>query len=284
MPGTGPAGPSATNGSPVTTAPAGGIGRAGAETSRVVPAGSSPTSSTHCAAVGVVPRRCTTATPAPRPTVTPAIATQGCSTSSRRHPVARGPAGPGRSRTRRSRPSRCMRQTRVPSSSSSTVDWPSAQSGAWNSASSARSGTASHVSPSGGGAARAGNHHPERSSTTSRSPSRHHRGWPTEIPAPPTTVTVGPRETVPSPSWSAATRTADSSQGIAGWSQVVHASQRPSGDGRGAATKSPTATSGTSVGLPSSASATRRWSVPSGPRRSSTVRSQAPDGVTRPSA
>ena len=76
------------------------------------------------------------ATPSPW-AQSPAMATQGWGTG-------RGTAGPpARTMARcESRPSDVMRATRLPSGSSAMVDWPRAQSGPWNSASTAVSATA----------------------------------------------------------------------------------------------------------------------------------------------
>ncbi len=48
----------------------------------------------------------------------------------------------------------------------------------------------------------------------------------------------------------------DRSHGMAGWSHTTQANQRPSGEGRGAATKSVPSNSGTTCPAPSTATAT----------------------------
>ena len=89
---------------------------------------------------------------------------------------------------------------------------------------------------------------------------------------------------MPGPSMRGATQTSELSQGMDGWSQVTQASQRPSGDGRGAVTKSPRSTRGTTDWDPSVGSATSRWPVVDFSTRSSIETNHRPDGVTRPSA
>ena len=63
-----------------------------------------------------------------------------------------------------------------------------------------------------------------------------------------------------------------------GWSQVTQASQRPSGDGRGAATKSPWSTRGTTDCDPSVGTATSRCPVVDVSTCSSTTPATGPRG------
>ena len=134
------------------------------------------------------------------------------------------------------------------------------------------------------GVRRWGIHHPLRSSTNSRHPSWLQRGCPTETPSPPATGCPAPRSTTPGRSLRGATQTCELSQGIDGWSQVTQVSQRPSGDGRGAVTKSPRSTRDTTDWDPSVGSATSRWAAEEPSTRSSIETNQWPDGVTRLSA
>ena len=71
-----------------------------------------------------------------------------------------------------------------------------------------------------------------------------------------------------------------------GWSQATQASHWPSGEGRGAATKSRPSTRGTTANEPSTATPTRRCRVSAavGATRSSIDTSHRPDRVSRPSA
>ena len=66
-------------------------------------------------------------------------------------------------------------------------------------------------------------------------PSDDHSGWTMEIPGPPATVRASPGE--PSAAIGA-TRRRVASHGMSGWSHSSQASSEPSGEGRGAATKS----------------------------------------------
>ena len=226
--------------------------------------------------------------------------THGCPTACHDHPAASGPSGGGRRCTRASRPDAWRTATHEPSGSSSMVCWPNTQSGSWYSARSSTSGTASvgsGVRPVKAAAGtRYGSHHPVRSSTNTSAPSAPHRGWPTETPGPPATF-VGSPSAMPPPSVRrAATSSRPASHGMSGWSQVTQASHRPSGDGRGAATKSPGCARTRAGPEPSRGTATRSWEVtsasvtrsPPGPHpspcRSATETSHRPSGVGRPSA
>ena len=71
---------------------------------------------------------------------------------------------------------------------------------------------------------------------------------------------------------------------MAGWSQATQASQRPSGEGRGADTKSGPETTGTTDWVPSTGSATRRCEVADPSTVSSIEINHRPELVRRPSA
>ena len=221
------------------------------------PAGS--TARTTWASVGVVP-----STTAVRPSgqTTPDRRTHGCTISVAAHPGASGPSPDGCSTTRASRPPDDRRATRDPSASSAKVCCPSTQSGSWNSAPGPTRATASAgrgpVPATHADGTRYGSHQPDRSSTKNSDPSAPQRGWPTETPGPPATVTAVPTTGGPSPPVRGARRRRDPSHGMSGWSQVTQASHRPSGPGRGAATKSPSDTTTTDGPRPSVAAATSR--------------------------
>src|SRR5664280_3211517 len=102
--------------------------------------------------------------------------------------------------------------------------------------------------------------------------------------SPPEMHRVGPRATVPADSTRGASISDERSQGIAGWSHATQASQRPSGDGRGADTKSVPSHRHTTFCDPAVDAATNLWTVPVGPTCSSTLISHRPDTVSRPSA
>src|SRR5664280_2303844 len=273
----------------------GGTSTAGGSLSRRTAPSTRSTARQAWASVGVDPRtatvRTSTATTSDRPT-------QGWSTSDTCHPVASGPSSGGDRPTRPSRPPDVRRAAMRPSANSATVCWASTQSGPWYSTPPAagsegsRRGTASDgrgpLPDSAPGGSRYGSHQPVRSSTNTRPPSAVQTGWPTDVPGPPATVTGSPTRGGSSPPASGATRTEEASHGMSGWSQVTQASQRPSGDGRGATTKSPSSTTVEDVAEPSTAMATRACVVRDppargSPTRSSTDRSQRPSGVTAPS-
>src|SRR5665647_3941854 len=73
-----------------------------------------------------------------------------------------------------------------------------------------------------------------------------------------------------------ANHSSDPSHDMWGWLQVTQAKCEPSGEGRGAATKSPASTRGTSRNEPSVATDTNRCPVPELPCRSSTQINQPP--------
>ncbi len=133
----------------------------------------------------------------------------------------------GRSRTSRSRPSSCIRHMMEPSESSAMVDWPTTQSGAWNSHCRSINARARPPAAISSDPIRCGSHQPRWSSTKSRLPSRHQRGWPTELPPPPARRRSPPTTGAEPTSSRRATQSSELSQGMDGWSQATQASHTP---------------------------------------------------------
>jgi hypothetical protein len=123
-------------------------------------------------------------------------------------------------------------------------------------------------------------HQSVRSDRNSSDPSGSHRGSSTDSPAPPAT-------TVSSPEARSRTTSSVSSHGIDGWSHCTQASAAPSGDSRGAATKSGplTRTSGSERRSEESRTTSLRTSTADDPVcRSRTQTIVALSGATSPSA
>ena len=196
------------------------------------------------------------------------------STRGRHRPPAGpgAPAGPGRAR--------CMRQTSEPSVSSAMVDWPSDQSGAWNSRP-RRPGLGGRLRRCPARPAPPGRAATTRSGRRRRAGSRrrHQRGWPTEHPPPPATRAGAHAPDAVSDS----SRRGHPQLGpVPRHGRVVpgtQASRRPSGDEPGSGHEVAARRPGHRAPRdPSVATATRAVVVPSAARRSSTDSSHRPDG------